>query len=111
MRRLVRTLTRRAVSEVCYRICEKLEEYTPRRTTGTILAAGDAIAVACMLDWKRALDEDMGALPLPLASILGHFSLEEWEEVMSFASSTEGLMGAINRPEWRHLRNPKTLKT
>lgn len=103
MKKLVQRLTRRAVSEVCYWICEYLEEHTERRTTGTRIAAGDAIAVSWMLDWKRALDEDESKLPSGIVGALGAFSPEEWREVMSNASSSESLMGGIDRPEWAHL--------
>jgi hypothetical protein len=104
VKNLVQRLTRRAVSEVCYWLCEHLEEHTERRTTGTILAAGDAIAVSWMLDWKLALNEDDDALPTGIAGVLGAFSKEDWQEVMSCASFAEGSMTGIDRPEWAHLR-------
>jgi hypothetical protein len=105
MEKLVQRLARRAVSEVCYWLCEHLEEHTERRTTGTILAAGDAVAVSWMLDWRRALDEDDSKLPSGIASALGAFSAEEWHEVMGNASFAESLMIGIDRPEWAHLRS------
>ncbi len=104
MKNLVQRLTRRAIGEVCYWICEHLEEHTERRTTGTKLAAGDAVAVSWMLDWRRALEEDNDSLPTGIASALGAFSTEDWPEVMSLASSTESLMTGIDRPEWAHIR-------
>jgi hypothetical protein len=105
VKKLVQRLTRRTVSEVCYWLCEHLEEHTERRTTGTILAAGDAVAVSWMLDWKAALDEDQDALPSGIASALSAFSPEDWQEVMSCASFTEGCMVGIDRPEWEHIRS------
>jgi hypothetical protein len=104
VKNLVQRLTRRAVSEVCYWICEHLEEHTERRTIGTQIAAGDAIAVSWMLDWRRALQEDNDSLPTGIASALGAFSPEEWREVMSNASLAESLMTGIDRPEWAHIR-------
>lgn len=104
MKRFVQRLTRRTVSEVCYWICEHLEEHTERRTTGTILAAGDAIAVSWMLDWRCALDEDDGSLPVGIATPLGAFSAEDWHEVMSSARCAESAMTGIDRPEWAHIR-------
>lgn len=104
MKQLIQRLERRAVSEVCYWICEHLEQHTWRRTTGTRFAAGNAIAVSWVLNWKRALDEDEGKLPAGMASVLDTFSPEEWREVMSNASSSESFLGAIQRPEWAHLR-------
>jgi hypothetical protein len=105
VKNLVQRLTRRAVSEVCYWLCEHLEEHTERRTTGTQIAAGDAIAVSWMLDWRRALDEDASKLPSGIAHALGAFSPEEWRDVMSNASDAEALMDGIDRPEWAHLRS------
>lgn len=104
MKNLVQRLTRRAVSEICYWLCEHLEEHTERRTTGTILAAGDAIAVSWMLDWRKALDEADSTLPSGIASALGAFSIEDWHEVMSSARCAESAMTGIDRPEWAHLR-------
>jgi hypothetical protein len=104
MKTLVHRLTRRPISEVCYWLCEHLEEHTERRTTGTILAAGDAIAVSWMLDWKRALSEDNHTLPTGIANALGAFSAANWQEVMSCASSSESLMTGVDRPEWAHIR-------
>jgi hypothetical protein len=104
VKKLVPRLTRRAVSEVCYWICEHLEEHTERRTTGTILAAGDAVAVSWMLDWRAALAENDEALPTGIAGVLGAFSKEDWQEVMSCAGSAESLMTGIDRPEWAHIR-------
>jgi hypothetical protein len=104
VKKLVRRLTRRPISEVCHWLCEHLEEHTERCTTGTMLAAGDAVAVSWMLDWKAALAEDDDALPSGIASALGAFSAEEWREVMSNASFTESLMIGIDEPEWAHIR-------
>jgi hypothetical protein len=104
VKKLVKRLTSRAVSEVCYWLCEHLEEHTERRTTGTILAAGDAVAVSWMLDWRKALAEDDSKLPSGIASALGTFSAEDWAEVMSSASFAEGCMTGIDRPEWTHIR-------
>jgi hypothetical protein len=105
VKKLVQRLTRRAVSEVCYWLCEHLEEHTERCTTGTILAAGDAVAVSWMLDWRAALSEDEDALPKGIASVLSAFSAEDWQEVMSCASFAEGSMTGIDRPEWGHIRS------
>lgn len=104
MKKRMQRLAHRAISEACYWLCEHLEDHTERRTTGTILAAGDAIAVSWMLDWKRALDEDDDSLPTGIASVLGAFSKEDWQEVMSCASFAEGSMTGIDRSEWTHLR-------
>lgn len=104
MKKLVQRLTRRAVSEVCYWLCEHLEQHTGRRTTGTRLAAGDAIAVSWVLDWKRALDDYDSELPTGVRSALGVFSPEEWREVMAHADFGESCMGAIQSPQWAHLR-------
>jgi hypothetical protein len=104
VKNLIQQLTRRAISEVCYRICNQLEQHTDRRTTGTIIVAGEAVAVSWMLDWKRALQEDNDSLPTSIANALGAFSAEEWHEVMSHASFAESLMTGIDRPEWEHLR-------
>jgi hypothetical protein len=105
MKNLVQRLTRRTVSEACYWLCEHLEEHTERRTTGTIIAAGEAIAVSWMLDWKAALAEDDSKLPSGIASAPGAFSAEDWAEVMNSASLTESLMAGIDRPEWAHIRS------
>jgi hypothetical protein len=105
VKKLVQRLTRRAVSEVCYWLCEHLEEHTERVTTGTILAAGDAVAVSWMLDWRAALAEDQDALPGGIANTLGAFSPEDWAEVMSCASFAESCMGRVDRPEWAHIRS------
>jgi hypothetical protein len=104
LKKLAQWLTRHAVNEVCYKICNYLEQHTSRRTTGTIIAAGDAIAVSWMLDWRRALDEDDDKLPTGIASALGVFSTKDWHEVMSHASLAESLMTEMDRPEWEHLR-------
>jgi hypothetical protein len=85
VKELVQRLARRAISEASYWICEYLEQYTSRCTTGTRSAAGDAIAVSWLLDWKRALDEDHSELPSGIASTLGAFSADEWHEVMANA--------------------------
>jgi hypothetical protein len=105
MKNLMQRLTRRVVSDVCYWLCEHLEEHTGRRTTGTILAAGDAIAVSWMLDWKVALTEDQDALPAGIANVLGAFSAEDWAQVMSCAGFAEGCMGGVDRAEWAHIRS------
>jgi hypothetical protein len=103
VKNLVRRLTRRLVSDVCYWICESLDGHTERTTTCTKLAAGDAVAVARALDWKLALTET--ELPSPIKSTLAAFSPEDWREVMSLASDVEYFMeGNLRRPEWAHLR-------
>ncbi len=104
MKNLVQRLTRRAISEVCYWICNHLEQHTDRQTRGTIIAAGDAIAVSWVLDWKRALDEYDSELPAGVGSVLGVFTPEEWREVMSHADLSEFCMASVQRPEWAHLR-------
>jgi hypothetical protein len=104
VKNFVQRLTRRAISEVCYWMCEHLEQYTERRTTGTKIAAADAIAVSWVLDWKRALDEHDGDLPPGVASALGAFSPQEWREVMSHADFSESCMGTTQNPEWAHIR-------
>jgi hypothetical protein len=105
VKKLVQRLTGRIVNEVCYQVCNHLEGYTGRHTTGTKLAAGDAIAVSWALAWKRALDEDDSKLPPGIANTLSVFSPEEWREVMSCAELSETwLEGDLKRPEWEHLR-------
>jgi hypothetical protein len=103
VKKLVQRLTSRIVSEMCYWICEHLDGYTERTTTCTKLAAGEAIAVSCALDWKRALTENH--LPGQIRSSMATFSPEDWREVMSIASDDEWFMeGDLKRPEWEHLR-------
>jgi hypothetical protein len=89
----------------CPRPPALLEQHTDRRTIGTIHAAGDAVAVSWMLDWRRALDEDGDKLPSGIAIALAAFSPEDWHEVMSNASLAESFMDAVDRPEWAHLRS------
>lgn len=105
MKNLVQRLTRRVISEACYWLCEHLEQHTERHTTGTILAAGDAVAVSWMLDWRAALAEDQDTLPNGIASVLAAFSAKDWQEVMSSASFAESCMTGIDRPEWTHIRS------
>jgi hypothetical protein len=105
VKNLIQRLTRRAVGEICYRICESLDGYAARPTTCTKLAASDAIAISWMLDWKRALTEDNDSLPSGIASALGAFSTDDWPEVMGLAADVESFMEShLKRPEWEHLR-------
>jgi hypothetical protein len=104
VKNLVQRLTGRLINDACYWICEHLEEHTERRTTGTIIAAGEAVAVSWMLDWRRALQENNDSLPTGIASALRAFSAEDWHEVMSHASLAESLMTGIDQSEWAHIR-------
>lgn len=108
MKTLAQRLTRRAVGEICYWICEHLDGHAARATTCTKLAAGDAVAVSWKLARKRALGED--ELPSGIASALCAFSPEDWCEVMSIAADVESFIESnLKQPEWAHLRrNPTT---
>jgi hypothetical protein len=104
VKNVLQQLARHVLSDVCYWTCNYLEQHTDRRTIGTRQAAGDAVAVSWMLNWRRALDEDHSKLPSGIASALGVFSAEEWHDVMNNASLAESLMIGIDLHEWAHLR-------
>jgi hypothetical protein len=99
----LRQLRRRLIGEVCYWICERLDEKNPRPTTITKLTVGDAAAVLEMVNIERALKEP--ELPEPLAGVMGMLSPADWEEVAVMADFARMILERkLKQPEWSHLR-------
>jgi hypothetical protein len=103
VRKIVRSVVTGIIGSTCSWVCEFLEPYANRCTTGTKLIAGDAIAVARTLDLQGVLVTD--DLPPSIEGATGVFSSSEWQEVMTFASSSAQFMESeLANPRWARLR-------
>lgn len=99
----LRRLLLKLRGEVCFWICNHLDEMAARPTTNTRLRAADAVAIGTCIDIHKAFSEP--ELPPAIAHVLSQFSNVEWQDVMTCAGIHEiDIEEELKDSRWAHLR-------
>ena len=100
----LRQLLLKLRGEVCFWICERLDDKVARPTVTTRRIVGDALSMCEWLDLDQALKQAPD-LPPPIIQALGKFSRDDWAEVGAFANLRDmEITPLLKEPEWAHLR-------